>query len=741
MYHNCKVNYDIQNSNFISTFTEATAKSYLNDRPIQVVPTDSSNTTKVIFNQMNDDHENEFYFTYFNSEDMEETESRHHKNEYYISNFLGHFDNNTYYFDIYYNDSMTYSIPATINSISNVILSQHGIDETITVNSQPFSYVNTLNYFINHIAMSILLCLCISLVISFFGPSIIEEKSKKLIKQLNLCGITNKIYWISNFVLHYSLMLFLVFAIIILYAIFGLELYRNVSNVLMIMVFVALTLVPSMFFQYFLTLFFKKEGIAILVYMIINFIPPIIFMIYNFAGDVGKSMGIERDSFTNLKEVSRNLVSYTLFPILMISKGIQQLITFNIQDSEGEPSHSIEIKAFFDYKRGVLLMLIGCVLSTLFYIGIVLYYLIDVRNREQITIKDPSLYEEWLRMNYKKLMNGNQDVIEEYKRVHAFEHHQNSPLSTAMKKSKTSVVSDTADADLPIRITTMGKEFFVYNKVKTYDEFIKGMKNKNPKYGEYHLSDFGCGKLVVTTLNNINLGINANECFGLIGPNGAGKSTLLDIISYTTEPTCGHIYYDGVDRKDIKNDHFRMGYCSQMDTLWNKMTLYEHLIAFLYLRGYSMKECKSFTNYYMKYCKIEEHKQKYPEELSGGTRRKLCILLALCSFTNKIVLDEPSTGMDPATRRYMWDIIQDYKENEQSSVILTTHCMEEAELLCDRIALLVNGELQAVGSVHHLKLNYNNTYTLEIECPNVKTLDYLLKTDLPFLTNRKVNLF
>jgi len=133
---------------------------------------------------------------------------------------------------------------------------------------------------------------------------------------------------------------------------------------------------------------------------------------------------------------------------------------------------------------------------------------------------------------------------------------------------------------------------------------------------------------------------------------------------------------------------------------------------FIYLRGYSKEESQQYAQKYMEFCKIEEHKNKYPKELSGGTRRKLCILLALICFSNKIILDEPSSGMDPATRRYIWDVLTSYKNYENSSIVLTTHAMEEAELLCERIGILVNGELLAIGSPAHLKMKYGNTYML-----------------------------
>ncbi|OUM62745.1 hypothetical protein PIROE2DRAFT_43994 [Piromyces sp. E2] len=264
------------------------------------------------------------------------------------------------------------------------------------------------------------------------------------------------------------------------------------------------------------------------------------------------------------------------------------------------------------------------------------------------------------------------------------------------------------------------------------------VNNKNPKFGDYHFTNFHSGGLVVTSLRDISLGINEGESFGIIGPNGSGKSTLLNIITYNDTQNVGKVYFDGVESVHIKEDHFMIGFCPQNDTLWEELTMYEHLVMFIHLRGFTKKESEKYAQTYMKFCKIEEHKNKYPHELSGGTKRKLCILLALISYNNKIVLDEPSSGMDPATRRFVWNILTTYKNNDNSSIVITTHSMEEAELLCDRIGIIVNGELNAIGSPTHIKMKFGNTYTLEIQCTDSKVVDEWIRKDLPMINEEDV---
>ncbi|ORX34331.1 P-loop containing nucleoside triphosphate hydrolase protein [Piromyces finnis] len=116
---------------------------------------------------------------------------------------------------------------------------------------------------------------------------------------------------------------------------------------------------------------------------------------------------------------------------------------------------------------------------------------------------------------------------------------------------------------------------------------------------------------------------------------------------------------------------------------------------------------------------LEEHQNKRVDDLSGGTKRKLSILIAICGYPERILLDEPTAGMDPSTRRLIWEIIKSTKRRNDSALIMTTHSMEEAEQLCDRLAILVNGRLICIGSPEHLKMKYGKGYILELQCNDV----------------------
>ncbi|OUM60291.1 hypothetical protein PIROE2DRAFT_34199, partial [Piromyces sp. E2] len=210
-------------------------------------------------------------------------------------------------------------------------------------------------------------------------------------------------------------------------------------------------------------------------------------------------------------------------------------------------------------------------------------------------------------------------------------------------------------------------------------------------------------QFVKTAVIDVNFGVRNHECFGLLGPNGAGKSTTLNTLITAIPQTMGTICYHGDEIQKGKLGKFSMGYCPQQDILWKELTLREHIEFFLNIRGYHSKEAEIYASQYINAAGLEEYQNKRVDKLSGGTKRKLSILIAICGYPKHILLDEPTAGMDPSTRRLIWNIIEQTKRMNDSAIILTTHSMEEAEQLCDRLAILVNGRLNCIGSPEHLK--------------------------------------
>ncbi|XP_069935833.1 cholesterol transporter ABCA5 isoform X2 [Cherax quadricarinatus] len=231
------------------------------------------------------------------------------------------------------------------------------------------------------------------------------------------------------------------------------------------------------------------------------------------------------------------------------------------------------------------------------------------------------------------------------------------------------------------------------------------------------------GKFVA--LKSLSLEVKPGQVFGLLGPNGAGKTTSLRIMTAEEKPTKGKVQICGENVASSMSIVFKaMGYCPQHDALWKNTTVAEHIECYAEVRGIQKDQVKLLINTYLKGLEIEEHRKKKSKNCSGGTKRKLSYIISMIGHPKVVLLDEPSTGLDPKSKRFLWNsILASFKD--ERSAILTTHSMEEADALCARIGILVQGSLRCVGAIQHLKNKYGGGYTLEIkikheECSAVK---------------------
>jgi ATP-binding cassette subfamily A (ABC1) protein 5 len=159
----------------------------------------------------------------------------------------------------------------------------------------------------------------------------------------------------------------------------------------------------------------------------------------------------------------------------------------------------------------------------------------------------------------------------------------------------------------------------------------------------------------------------------------------------------------------------QVGLCPQEDPLWPLLTLHEHLECYASLRGVRRDQIRTLIDGLIKGMNVSEHQHKFAKDLSGGTRRKLTFMLSLIGNPLVALLDEPSTGLDPLSRHRLWDAVHGVFAGSQRACILTTHHMEEADVVCGRLAILVNGKMQCLGSVQHLKRKHGSGYVLELE--------------------------
>ena len=198
-------------------------------------------------------------------------------------------------------------------------------------------------------------------------------------------------------------------------------------------------------------------------------------------------------------------------------------------------------------------------------------------------------------------------------------------------------------------------------------------------------------------VDGVSFEVPAGTVFGLLGPNGAGKSTTVEILEGLRTPDSGEVRVLGVDAVHHPDDlKPRIGVSLQTAALYPKLTVVEVLDLFrsFYPRGRATGELVSLMD-------LDEKRTTRTQDLSGGQRQRLSVALALVNDPELVFLDEPTTGMDPAARRALWDVVLGLRAQGRT-VLLTTHYMEEAEILCDRLAIMDHGHILEEGTVNEL---------------------------------------
>jgi lipooligosaccharide transport system ATP-binding protein len=201
------------------------------------------------------------------------------------------------------------------------------------------------------------------------------------------------------------------------------------------------------------------------------------------------------------------------------------------------------------------------------------------------------------------------------------------------------------------------------------------------------------GRPPLRAVDGISFDIHEGECFGLLGPNGAGKSTSMNCITGFYPPTSGEVRLMGIDvHANPRKARQRLGVCSQDDTLDSDFTVLDQMLKYGTYFGLKPEVIRPRAEALLTRFGLADRGHDLVESLSGGMRRRLQVARALICDPLVLILDEPTTGMDPEVRRVLWDIIVECRE-QGMAILLSTHYMEEAQRLCDRVAILHRGRI------------------------------------------------
>uniref|UniRef100_A0A3Q1IPV7 ABC transporter domain-containing protein n=1 Tax=Anabas testudineus TaxID=64144 RepID=A0A3Q1IPV7_ANATE len=211
------------------------------------------------------------------------------------------------------------------------------------------------------------------------------------------------------------------------------------------------------------------------------------------------------------------------------------------------------------------------------------------------------------------------------------------------------------------------------------------------------------------------------QCFGLLGVNGAGKTSTFRMLTGDTPITYGEAFLNHYSvLTEMERVHQLMGYCPQFDAISDLLTGREHLELYARLRGVQEDSVAKVAQWGVKKLGLIQYAEREAGGYSGGNKRKLSTAISLIGAPPVIFLDEPTTGMDPKAKRFLWNCILSVTK-EGRAVVLTSHSMEECEALCTRMAIMVNGRFQCLGSVQHLKNRFGDGYTIILRLVDTKS--------------------
>ena len=217
-------------------------------------------------------------------------------------------------------------------------------------------------------------------------------------------------------------------------------------------------------------------------------------------------------------------------------------------------------------------------------------------------------------------------------------------------------------------------------------------------------------------VKQLSMAVHHGEVFGLLGVNGAGKTTTFRMLTGDLEPSSGEAYvHDTTLSGNLGEYQKNIGYCPQFDAHVAKLTGEEMIILFGRLRGVHESRLVAETEAIVEMVDLRKHYKRLAENYSGGNRRKLSLAIALIGGPPLLLLDEPTCGVDPGARRKIWNALTSVRKRFGSSMILTSHSMEECECLCSRVGILVAGRLRCLGSIQHLRAKYGQGYTIAIK--------------------------
>ncbi|XP_021104266.1 ATP-binding cassette sub-family A member 5 [Heterocephalus glaber] len=564
-----------------------------------------------------------------------------------------------YIFTAVFNSTMVHSLPVLMNIISNYYLYHLNVTETIQIWSTPFfQEITDIVFKVELYFQAALLGIIVTAMPPYFAMENAENHKIKAYTQLKLSGLLPSAYWIGQ-------------------AIVDMPLF-----------FVVLILMLGSLFIFHHGLYFYALKFLAVVFCLIGYVPSVILFTYIASFTFKKIL--------NTKEFWSFIYSVTALACIAIT----------------------EITFFLGYKVTAVFHYTFCIVIPIYpLLGCLIYFI-------KVSWKNEDTYNPWDRLLVAVISPYLQCVLwifllQYYEKKHGGRSIRKDPffrtLSTKSKNKKFLEPPNNEDEDDDVKAERIKVKELM--SCQCCEEKPAIMVNNLHKEYDDKKDFLHSRKIKKVATKYTSFCVKKGEILGLLGPNGAGKSTIINILVGDINPTSGQVFLgDYLSDATEEDDSVKcMGYCPQINPLWPDITLQEHFEIYGAVKGMSTSDTKEVMSRIINALDLKEHLQKTIKKLPAGIKRKLCFALSMLGNPQITLLDEPSTGMDPKAKRHLWRAIRTAFKNKKRAAILTTHYMEEAEAVCDRVAIMVAGQLRCIGTVQHLKSKFGRGYFLEIK--------------------------
>ena len=622
---------------------------------------------------------------------------------YYSSILMFSDENSRYEFMMALNSRVRHSIPIythyVLSSIIQKECQKRHKNVSISYTHYPMPFTEDLKEsraMGNYLAIIFFIAIAFAIMPANFISLLVKERINNSKHLMRISGINIVSYWLVNYIFEFIKYYFTAGVCLIFLYLFNF--YRPYFYILY------LIYGPAMISStYALSFLFQNESTAQNAIIIINFI----------LGDLGSIIILMLRFLDSVKEIAKiiqHILSLTPTFCFDFSFNIllNRVLIF-MADFKGEEWNKYGDIIMIKDMRLMLPLIIFCSAECVLYT--IIFIIIESRSYSFKKSTHLTLESDAIDFNVKK----------EEERVNKLE---NSLIPYDMKEENDQIV------------------LIDQKPLNKYENVVVRVKNLRKQYRS------GCiGRKKNTAIKNLNFVLEPGECFGLLGLNGAGKTTTFKCITQEIAPDNGEIFVFGKEISGKFNELKKVfGYCPQFDAIFEYLTVYENLEFYARIKGIKRNLVHQLVTSMIEEMSLTEFTNKISGRMSGGNKRKLSVAISMIGNPPIILLDEPSTGMDPEARRFMWSVIHKMStKGKKSSVIMTTHSMDEAETLCRRMGIMVNGEFVCIGTANEIKEKYGYGYEADIRIKPMsheKQRELLDDAELDYdskVTNKNIN--